>query len=216
MNSIRWRLTLSYAAIALLAAFLLGLFLRSVLRTYYDEQEARYLEANATRIGFIASRLLEVSIPRQIVQDQSISWSFFLQARVRVMDVNGNLIADSGVPQAQQTLFIKSAEPFEMPVGQAFTAPVNSSEFFQVQILRDEEISTIANAGEDVIVFSPQSVGVALPVDVSMYGLLDPTSQSLARRSSQVVEAQMSDQAGASLGKVILSDGPAYGDEILN
>ena len=57
VNSIRWRLTLSYAAIALLAAFSLGLFLRSVLRNYYDEQEARYLQSNATRIGFIASRL---------------------------------------------------------------------------------------------------------------------------------------------------------------
>ena len=217
VNSIRWRLTLSYAAIALLAAFSLGLFLRSVLRNYYDEQEARYLQSNATRIGFIASRLLEVNIPRQIVQDQSRSWSFFLQARVQVLDVNGNLIADSGVPQAQQTLFIKSAEPFDIPIGGTVAQPVHPGAFFQVEILRDEEINTIAGGGQqDVIVFSPQSVGVALPVDVSMYGLLDPTSQSPARRSSQVVEAQMIDQGGAALGKVILSDGPAYGDEILN
>jgi signal transduction histidine kinase len=215
LNSIRWRLTLSYAAIALLTAFSLGLILHSVLRNYYTDQETQYLQANATRIGFIASRLLEAKLPERVIQDQSKSWSFFLQARVQVLDVNGKLIADSGVPQAQKMLFIKSAQPFELPVGNSVSQPVNSDEFFQVQILRNEEITAI-NSGQDVIVFNPGSVGVALPVDVSMYGLLDPASEASARRSSQVVEQKMTDQTGNSLGKVLLSDGPAYGDEILN
>ena len=214
VNSIRWRLTLSYAAIALLAALSLGLILRSVLRSYYDDQEAQYLQKNAAQIGFIASRLLEAKLPEQLIQDQSKSWSFFLQARVQILNADGSLIADSGVPQPQQMVFIKSAQPFEIPVGESAVRPVNKDEFFQIQILRNEEINTTAG-GQDVIVYSPQSVGVALPVDVSMYGLLDPTSEVPARRSSQVVEAQITDQTGNSLGQVILSDGPAYGDEIL-
>ena len=52
VNSIRWRLAFSYPAISLLAAFSLGLVLRTVLRSYYDAQEARYLhESTPIMIG---------------------------------------------------------------------------------------------------------------------------------------------------------------------
>ena len=54
VNSIRWRLAFSYAAIALLAAFSLGLVLRTVLRSYFDGQEARYLhESTLIMIGVV-------------------------------------------------------------------------------------------------------------------------------------------------------------------
>ena len=93
-NSIRWRLAFSYAAIALLAAIALGLVLYKVLREYYDYQEARYLQENAGRVGLVASELMEKNVPAQLIQDQSTSWSFFLQARVRIDDVSGRVIAD--------------------------------------------------------------------------------------------------------------------------
>jgi hypothetical protein len=48
-KSLRWRLPLSYAAIALLAALSLGAVLMLSLGDYYAEQERGYLEGQARR-----------------------------------------------------------------------------------------------------------------------------------------------------------------------
>ena len=220
LHSIRWRLTLSYAAIALIAAFSSGLVLRSILRDYYDRQETRYLQSRASEIGAIASQLLDAGLPEEIIREQSKSWAFFLQARVRVYDATGNLVADSGMPQVKQMLFITSAEPFGVPggpAGETHVQAVKSGPFFQVQILRDE-VSAPAGvaANQDVIVFNSNSVGVALPVDRSMNGLLEPGQSATTRRSDQVVGQPIHRDSGEVIGKVTLSDGPAYGDEIID
>jgi signal transduction histidine kinase len=224
-NSIRWRLTLSYAVIALLAAFSLGLVLRTILRNYYDRQETSYLQSRAIEISSIASQLFEAELPEQIIQDLSKSWSFVLRARVRVLDANGKQVADSGVPKAQEVFFIARERPFEVPLGESevrpatgappVTLPPNTEPFFQIQILRNETAPGHEEQ-KDVIVFNRDAVGVALPVDVSMNGLLAPSTGSFTRHSAHVVEQQIMDQDGNALGKIILSDGPAYGDEILN
>lgn len=221
-NSIRWRLPLSYAAIALLTTFALGLVLRTILRNYYDRQEASYLQMRAIEISSIASKLFEADLSPQVIQDLSGSWSSFLQARVRVLDTAGSQIADSGVPKAQQVFFIASEKPLPIPLGNSETAPVKSDRFFQVQILKNGNgpiPAGVAGAGEksDVVVFNKESVGVALSGDVSMNGLLDPAPGKPGRRSSQTVMQPVIDQkSGKLLGSVVLSDGPAYGDEILN
>jgi signal transduction histidine kinase len=224
-DSIRWRLTLSYAAIALLAAFSLGLVLRTILRSYYDRQETMYLQTRAIEIGSIASQLLEAGLSEHVIQDLSKSWSFVLQARVQVLDAAGHQVADSGTPEAQRVFFVASERPFGIPMGESFTRPATvggsetlppeSDQFFQIQILKSDTAAGVS-AKQDVIIFNRGSAGVALPSDVSMNGLLGPQTTISARRSSQVVEQPIMDPRGKSLGKVILSAGPAYGDEILD
>jgi signal transduction histidine kinase len=216
---------LSYAAIALLAAFSLGLVLRTVLRSYYERQETAYLQARAIEIGSIASQLLEAGLPPQVIQDLSKSWSFVLQARVRVLDAAGNQIADSGVPEPQRVFLIASERPFGIPVGESEARPAtqadsgalpsNGNQLFQIQVLRSAPAAGFA-AEKDVIIFNQESVGVTLPADVSMNGLLDPRTSIDGRRSKQVVEFPVRGPDGNRLGRVILSDGPAYGDEILD
>jgi hypothetical protein len=139
-DSIRWRLTLSYAAIALLAAFSLGLVLRSVLRNYYDRQELSYLETRAIEIGSIASQLFEAGLPPQVIQDLSKSWSFVLQARVRVLDTAGNQVADSGVPEPQRVFFIASEKPFGIPMGESVAVPAPQAG--QEALLREKTSSS--------------------------------------------------------------------------
>ncbi len=219
LNSIRWRLTLSYAVIALLAAFSLGLVLRTILRDYYDRQEIRYLQSRASEIGAIAAQLLDAGLPEELIQEQSKSWAFLLQARVRLFDVSGKLVADSGMPAVQQMVFITSAEPFDVPFGAIGDTNVQAAKtgpFFQVQILRDETSVPGAAENRDVIIFNANSVGVALPVDRSMNGLLDPRAELILLRSKQVVEQPIHNSSMEVIGKVALSDGPAYGDEIIN
>src|SRR5690349_457203 len=225
-ESIRWRLTLSYAAIAMLAAFSLGLVLRTILRNYYDQQEMTYLQNRAIEISSIASQLLEADLPEQVIQDLSRSWSFVLGARVRVLDMGGNQVADSGTPETQQVFFIASERPFPVPGGQTVTHPATepgsqglppqTDQFFQIQILTNDIRPGTTEQKKDVILFNRDSVDVALPVDVTMNGLLDPNRGSPKRRSSQVVEQLIIGRSAVPIGRVLLSEGPAYGDEILN
>lgn len=215
LSSIRWRLAFSYAAIALLAAFSLGFVLRTILRSYYDTQEARYLQERAMRIGLVTAQLIDAQVPAQLLQDQSASWSFFLQARVRIEDGSGNLIADSGIPDNRNAVFFTSAIPFQVPVDSSLAVPDMRTESFEVQIIQGEAASTMGQQG-DFVIFSPDSVGVVMPADESMYGLFNYSEGTLARRSSQAVRQPIMDEDGTLLGWLILSDGPAYGDEILN
>ena len=50
-KSLRWRLPLSYAAIALLATLVLGIVLLTILRSFYQQRERDYLQGNARAIG---------------------------------------------------------------------------------------------------------------------------------------------------------------------
>ncbi len=230
-NSIRWRLPVSYAAIALLTTFALGLVLRTILRNYYDRQETGYLQMRAIEISSIASQLLEADLPPQMIQDLSKSWSVFLQARVRVLDADGNQIVDSGVPKAQQVFFIASEKPLpiqvqtggpetalpvHIPPGSSEPVPAKANRIFQVQILNNDGAPGLSQT-KNVVVFNKGAAGVTLSADATMNGLLDPIPGKPGRRSTQVVTQPVVDQKnGNLLGKVILSDGPAYGDEILN
>src|SRR5512133_907050 len=186
-NSIRWRLTLSYAAIALLAAFSLGLVLRTILRSYYDGQEARYLQSRALEISSIASQLLDANLPPEMMQDLSQSWSLFLQARVRVLDEEGRQVADSGKPQAQKVFFIASEKPLRIAGGESESVPAKANRAFQIQVLKGDEPAAGSQEQKDVVIVRRDSVGVALSSDISMSGLLDAEAGIPARRSEQVV-----------------------------
>ena len=220
VNSIRWRLTFSYAAIALLAAFSLGLVLRTVLRGYYDNQEARYLQDSAMRIGAITAQLLDKHVPETLMQDQATSWSFVLQARVRIEEPSGRVIADSGVPNNKQVILYTSARPAGIPVAGSETMSGDPNGTLKIQIIQEQSAPVGAGEQRDFVVFGQDSGGVtvAMPADDSMYGLFDSKRVGMiVRRSSQMVaQPIVNEKRGEFLGRLILSDGPAYGNEILN
>ncbi|MBL8079326.1 MAG: HAMP domain-containing histidine kinase [Anaerolineales bacterium] len=219
-NSIRLRLAFSYAAIALLATVSLGLVLYTVLREYYDNQEARYLQESAMRVGIVASELMEKNVPVPLIQDQATSWSFFLQARVRIEDASGRVIADSGVPNNQQLILYTSGTPSRVSVPFSETVPMVPPGSFSIHIVQKQSVPV--GEGEqvkDFVVFGREAAGVtvAMPADDSMYGLFRAGDAGvLVRRSSQAVAQRIINERGVVLGALILSDGPAYGDEILH
>ena len=65
-QSLRWRLPLSYALIALLAVVVLGVALLSSLRSYYDQLELDYLTGNAEVIATLNDRIVGVRSGRLI------------------------------------------------------------------------------------------------------------------------------------------------------
>jgi signal transduction histidine kinase len=277
LKSIRWRLPLSYAAIALLTALILGGALIGTQKAYYTQKERSYLQGNAGQIGPVLAQLLKANLPADILKDQIANWSFLLQARLGVRDLNGRVLADSGIPDNHQVMMVVNMREDGFGNSASVRAPSpssNSSGGLQVErgspiilpssgvfiLPQGEVINTTgqvlttnctqenplpnadpkiacapdvfvnqagAAGGEQVVQGSTAAgatftqtlagpVGIAMSMSPSLYGFsLEGTSVIPARRSHQVVIQPLRDETGALLGSLLLSDGPAYEDEII-
>ena len=259
LQSIRWRLPFSYAAIALLAALALGLVLISTIRSYYQGQERRYLKDNAEQISPALAQLLQSDLPASVMQDQIASWSFFIQARLQVLAPDGSSLADSGVPEVHRILTVSNpalegrqvmtsvglpSEAITVTSGGGVTAspPAGGGIFIQYSTAGSQAglvdsgavFSSVAISGTSlnsmpepfILPLSSAITGtftdVTGPVGFSMYlapslyGFNLASAESLPQqRSHQRVELPLQAQAANPLGKLILSDGPAYGEEIV-
>jgi two-component system sensor histidine kinase BaeS len=188
LKSIRSWLPASYALIALLAAGVLGVVLLAILRGYYTQRELDYLTGNAQGVAGLLAQVSAQPLPPNV---QNLA--FLSQARVRLLDPRGQVLADSGPLPAQDVVFFASAGPQTMGA----TGFVVASEQMPVEGL-------------------PPGA-VALPAAGTVYGF-DFTTQVPgpdAPRSDQVVRQPWYDATGALAGYVELSEGPAYGRDIL-
>jgi signal transduction histidine kinase len=95
MRSLRHQLAFTYAGIALLTTVLLGGILLLVLSDYYAEAEAAYLRAASERIVAEQPESTDAEHLRQWAQLQALA----TQTRVRVLDGEGTVMADSGSPR---------------------------------------------------------------------------------------------------------------------
>lgn len=108
--SIRWRLPLSYAAIALLTTLALGAVLLGTLRSTYRQQELDYLTGNAQAISQALAPLLAAELPLEAVKPQLGSYAFLSQTRVRLLDAQQTVLADSGAPEARHDVLALSLD----------------------------------------------------------------------------------------------------------
>ena len=93
-RSLRWRLALTYAGMALLTAVILGGILIAVLANHYARAEDSYLDASAK---------LVVADPPPLTTYQDLTWwaqaaALTTQTRVQVYAQDGALVVDSGSP----------------------------------------------------------------------------------------------------------------------
>lgn len=216
-NSIRWRLPVSYAVIALVAALSLGSVMLLVLRDNYADREREYLFGNAVALQPIIAELLEADLPNEVIQDQIVGMAFLSQTQIRLLDTNGNTLADSGVPTSNQIVAVSSGAA--VAGSTTFTAPVDMPS--------GEPRLMIYSAGE---VFAPQmipfekqfvpgkSLDVILPVSASPYGygFAVRAESDPRRRSAQSVEALILGTDGRKLGTLEFSNGPSYGADIVD
>jgi signal transduction histidine kinase len=94
-RSLRWRLALTYAGMALLTAVLLGGILIAVLANHYTRAEDQYLTAAAKLVVADPPPFTTVSELGRWAQAEAIT----TQTRVQVYGSDGSLIVDSGSPQ---------------------------------------------------------------------------------------------------------------------
>ena len=93
-RSLRWRLALTYAGMALLTAAILGGILIAVLANHYTRAEDQYLTASAKLIVADPPPLTTVSDLTSWAQAAALT----TQTRVQVYTRDGSLIVDSGSP----------------------------------------------------------------------------------------------------------------------
>lgn len=291
LKSIRWRLPLTYAAIALLSVLALGLVLISLMRSFYSQQERGYLEGNAFEIASLSSQLLQSDPSSTTLANQVSSWSFLLQARLHVLDNNGKVLADSGIPDNQQKLVvsslpgpgiltssINSTGPVTSKVqsgdnsGQVLLPPwgiflqklgANVQDCTQISSGAGKnpsitcQVSPSNNSSNQIVTQVPQGniqispgssssgqsatqvpssqaatstaqesssgnnlsstpVAITMQMSGSLFGFnLNPAIISSNNRSLAQIIQPITDNSGDILGSIIISDGPAYGDEIM-
>lgn len=210
IHSIRWRLPLSYAAIALLAALSLGSVMLLVLNRYYSDLERDYLTGNAQALQPVVEQMLQSGASAQVLNDQVTGMAFLSQTQIRVLDASGQPLADSGAPDTSQMVSVSSAAPTGMVV---FSVPANvpieslPAESFYVEgtALPDSQIITVKS--EDM-------GGTSLSINtvpMGGYAFSSGVATVSDQRSTQVVNLPLKQ----SLGSLEISKGPAYGSDIL-
>ena len=249
IQSIRWRLPLSYAGIALLAALSLGSVMLLVLNRYYTGLERDYLNGNAQTLKLVVENILSSNSPKQILQDQVSSLAFLSQTQIRVLDKNGQPIADSGIPGNYQVVSVASAPTsggtvlFGLPANESFSVPANGSTrppsiavYYQgraetapsgqavplevvtpaqrsdtpsAQTLPLEAVAPAQQSDTVISVNAAPMGGYGFTAAGGVAGI-DVVSEG-DRRSAQKVSLALEN----SLGSLEISNGPAYGSDIL-
>jgi signal transduction histidine kinase len=232
-TSIRWRLPLSYALIALLATIALGIVLLTTLRGYYAQREYDHLWGNARAIGETVSEMYRYDLSDEEIALQLRSLAFLSQTRIRFINMKGDILIDSGEGLDSRTIALSykpGLPPPDAPYqfGQS-SVPAISGQFIDGQVSGGGE-------WESAIELAPQFIeGPALPpdnpnnVDLERrfffmavagtpygFGLNGSSDRVLDLRSDQSVETPLFGAAKQLLGYIKLSDGPAYGTEIVN
>lgn len=104
-HTVRVRLALSYAGIALLVTLSLGAVLLVRLRAYTARMERETLYSNARAISALAAPMLVKRLPMDVQEAQAGNLAFLSQARVRILDVQNNVLVDSGPWQSTRIGF---------------------------------------------------------------------------------------------------------------
>ncbi|MCI0352024.1 MAG: HAMP domain-containing protein, partial [Acidobacteriales bacterium] len=243
-TSLRWRLPITYAVIALLTVIALGVVLVTTLRAYYSEREWEYLNGNARAIAEGISAMLRYDAPLEIVQAQLENFSFLSQARIRLLDVERQLVAESADPREILISMIYTRAPALPPGSEegsgvivwesaidaaastlgspATPAPLGSESdvptaqqivpLMSVEGNRDYFIQRRIEADEA----HPREFFYRMAVAGTPFGFgLNRETAITGPRSDQQVSISLLSPDDALLGYVELSEGPAYGTEIM-
>ncbi|MHB0877801.1 MAG: sensor histidine kinase [Anaerolineae bacterium] len=214
LRSIRWRLPLSYAGIALLTVACLGAVLLLTLRGYYIRREDEFLTASAVAISADVAPILASDAALSAAAAQVRSLAFLTQARVRVFDRTGSIVVDSGEQGSDVVYFAP------MAAGTLTDAVPPPTGYFE-RLIGGETVSVMV-VGTEGDRATPVAATAALPAQRGMsvvstaYGFwLGDAEAAVAMRSDRVASAPVYAPAGDVVGAVELSQGPAFSREIV-
>ena len=224
-ESIRWRLAASYAGVALLAAALLGLILIMILTRFYAGLERRYLQQNAYSVSSTLALLEHQSGTQEDATRLLRNMAFLTDTQIRYLDENGQVLIDTGRPL--EDIYVMIAKN-----GSYTTTMTSSSDSLTTIVLTDPDVSmqgetVVGNveiegdASAQPIQFSivqanslPGSFVISSGQNVVPGDHLVEANSIASLRSNQVYRQALS-IAGGDTHFIELSNGPAYGREII-
>jgi signal transduction histidine kinase len=223
-RSITWRLPVSYAAVALLATVALGIVLITTVREFYAREELAYLMGNARAMGEVVSSLLAARTPPEALQAELNNLSFLSQAQLRVLDPAERVLASSSVTGTVDILVTNARFGFAGQRGTRSFLFINAESVPATQ-LPVPFSSDFPSLPEEPLELPPEfdelelagtSAIRTIVVAGTPFGFsLDGPQQRLQARSDQVVRETLTAADGSVLGVLELSQGPAYGTEIV-
>ncbi len=198
-ESMRWQLAITYAAIALLTSAALGAILLSTLRYYYDRQEFDYLMSNARFISRTVADQLSSGAPIETIESQVEGFAFLAQARVKLFDSNGQVIADSGPPN-DMMLQVGRQAPGRMVVFTFNRGGENGDALYTRGLVN---------------VQGPRNAD-AVPIARTLFGFDLGAPGTPPRTSAKMARLPVPNVPGSTpQGSILLTDGPTYGTEIV-
>ncbi len=202
--SIRKQLSLTYAAIALIAVLAVSIVLLATLRAYYDAQEQQYVERNAKAIAEVAIDFID---DRERLQTQVNVFSFLTQTRVVIFDAAGEPLVDSGSPQSHQAVASTTFEVQLDDVLQSVRQTFGTDSRTTLLVLEDSQGSITQET-------------TLLGEEEEVEGIIGPLAfvggdSAETPRSAQIASAPIYNLQRQAVGRVELSSGLAYGRTIL-
>jgi signal transduction histidine kinase len=236
-RSIRWRLVASYVLITLLTVSLVGLLTLSLVRRDVQQQQANHLRANAQTIASQALPWMQPVVRSAKLAELAQTASFFVNARVRILDDQRQPLADSGPgggvdhflwiePELRFRSKTDDAFPHAGPVimalphGDSFVVPDLSGDRYRLlsELPPDTEITVVRRIGGpwgDRLVFSTLPYAELPVIPTPSAGDIQKTSsKEETPRSQQVILAPIG-PSDRPLGFVELSGGPDFGGQTL-
>ena len=238
-RSIRWRLAARFAAIALLATLALGVVQMFIVRNYYAEQERAYLADTADAISFAFTQTLDQDAAPEMLYSRLESFGFISQSRIQVLDPKGDPVADSGSPSGRLDVSLVllptptvqgeySSEASRDAVTQ--DSVVTPSRQVDGEVQHEGESGSGNRVEYRVITHteattSDFSLGLdgrapdvmVVPAVSPFYGS-DQSGRGVAggHRSKIKVQQPIHNGNGLLLGYLVISEGPAYGTQIVS
>lgn len=103
-HSIRWRLIGSYVLLAIVTVSVVGVLAVEIVRQYARQRERADMQANAQVIASQAAPYFWSGIDARSLNQLAQSASFLGNLRVRFLDANGEVLVDSGSPDADSEM----------------------------------------------------------------------------------------------------------------
>ncbi len=217
--SIRWRLPLSYAGIALLAVLVLGGMLLFTLQNHYNKLERRYLNGTAHAIvpGLEMIYADRAQLADDVFQTSADIFSFVVQARVRLLDVNRQVIADSGSMSEQDMISVDVRRP-DQGAGEVPPPDGRFETFLSIQGNSGASGEVMGSGGEPNLLQDTAADRPRYPIGIPR-GAVDRLLNGVISENEhthQSVTLPLYDQNQTLLGYLDLSESPAFGSEIVN
>lgn len=240
LQSIRWQLPLSYAAIALIATLALGAVLLTTLNSHYARLERDALYTRAENVSRNLGRLMSRQVTGQTRErlyaeavNQIRSFAFLTDTRMRFYDIDGTQLVDTGSPRGSFISIPRRESIAVMPpfLQAEFRAPPSITIINPDDMLTVELMNPTAMWGEASSLPLP-SIGIigeanttaaedfAIFTTSSPYGGFDfieegDISVEFIPRSNESVSLSIQDIDANPFGTLEVTESPAIGRDIV-